>query len=135
MKNPYFCLCWSQQKIKTWVILRESLQLKAFLGRKVNFGSIESEILPPVYKSSIQTGIRCGLCNPSYRKSSKETRGSYSFSEGSNAGLIRILPKFGHFCLLIIMFAVGLIRMRVLFKGGSLLRIYSNQSWKSKKTV
>ena len=47
-------------------ILRESLQLKVFLGRKVNFASIESEILPPVYKSSMQTEFRGGLCNPSY---------------------------------------------------------------------
>ena len=50
-----------------------------------------------------------------YRKSSKETRRSYSFFDGPNAGVIRIrvfLP-----------FSAG-IRMRVLFEGGSLLRIY-----------
>ena len=51
-----------------------------------------------------------------YRKSSKETRRSYSFFDGPNAGVIRIrvfLP-----------FSAGLIRTRVLFEGGSLLRIY-----------
>ena len=59
-----------------------------------------------------------------YRKSSKETRGSYSFFEGLNASLIRILPKFLHFCLLFFKFSVGRIRMQALFKGWSLLRIY-----------
>ena len=68
-----------------------------------------------------------------YRKSSKETRGSYSFSEGPNAGLIIIWLKFGHFCLLIIMFAAGLIRMQVLFEGGFLSRIYGNFSKKNKR--
>ena len=63
--------------------------------------------------------------NCKYRKSSKETHGSYSFSEGPNAGLLRIWPKFGHFYLLFFNFAAGLIRMRVLFEGRSLSRIYS----------
>ena len=49
---------------------------------------------------------------------------SYSFSEGPNADLIRIWPKFGHFCLLFSKFFAGLIRMRVLFEGGFLSRIY-----------
>ena len=62
--------------------------------------------------------------NISYSKSLKETHGSYSFSKGPNVGLIRIWPKFVHFCLLIFKFSVGLIRIRVLFEGGSLLRIY-----------
>ena len=39
-------------------------------------------------------------------------------------GLIRIWPKFRHFCLLFFKFSAGLIRMRVLFEGGSLSRIY-----------
>ena len=59
-----------------------------------------------------------------YRKSSKETRGSYSFSEAPTAGLIRILAKFCSFYLLFFKFTAGLIRMRVLFEGGSLSRIY-----------
>ena len=59
-----------------------------------------------------------------YRKSSKETRGSYSFSEGPNAGLIRIWPEFRLFCILFFKFPAGLIRMWVLFEGGSLSRIY-----------
>ena len=49
---------------------------------------------------------------------------SCSFSDGPNAGLIRILPEFGHFCLLFSKFSAGVIRMRVLFEGGSLSRIY-----------
>ena len=59
-----------------------------------------------------------------YRKSSKETRGSYSFSEAPTAGLIRNLVKFCSFYLLFFKFTAGLIRMRVLFEGGSLSRIY-----------
>ena len=62
-----------------------------------------------------------------YRKSSKETRGYYSFSEGPNAGFIRVWTQFGHFCLLFFKFSAGLIRMRVLFEGGSLSRIYGIQ--------
>ena len=37
---------------------------------------------------------------------------------------MRVLLEFGYFCLLFFKFTVGLIRIRVLFKGGSLLRIY-----------
>ena len=59
-----------------------------------------------------------------YRKSSKETRVSYSSSNGPNAGLIRIWPRFLHFGLLFFKLSAGLIRMRVLFEGGSLSRIY-----------
>ena len=59
-----------------------------------------------------------------YRKSSKETRGSYSSSEAPTAGLIRILVDFCSFYLLFFKFTAGLIRMRVLFEGGSLSRIY-----------
>ena len=47
-----------------------------------------------------------------YRKSSNKTRGSYSFSQALNAGLIRIwafLPIFSKFI-------AGLIRGRVLFE-------------------
>ena len=55
-----------------------------------------------------------------YCKSSKETRGSYSFSEGPNAGLIRIWV----FLPIVFKFAAGLIRIWVLFEGGSLSRIY-----------
>ena len=65
------------------------------------------------------------LERPDYRKSSKETRGSYSFFEGPNAGLIRTWLKFEHFCLLCFKFSAGLIRMHVLFEGGSLSRIHS----------
>ena len=61
-----------------------------------------------------------------YRKSSKETRGSYSSSEAPTAGLIRILVDFCSFYLLFFKFTAGLIRMRVLFEGGSLSRIYGN---------
>ena len=61
---------------------------------------------------------------PKYRKSSKETCGSFSFFDGPNASLIRISSEFGHFCLLFFKFSAGLIRMRVLFEGGSLSRIY-----------
>ena len=61
-----------------------------------------------------------------YRKSSKETRGSYSFSEAPTAGLIRNLVKFCSFYLLFFKFTAGLIRMRVLFEGGSLSRIYGS---------
>ena len=70
--------------------------------------------------------VRFEKTENTYRKSSKETRGSYSFSEGSNAGLIRVWPQFCHFCLLFFKFSAGLIRMRVLFEGGSLSRIYGN---------
>ena len=62
--------------------------------------------------------IKEGNENTKYRKSSKETRGSYSFSEGANAGLIRILPNF---CIFAYWF---LSLLRVLFEGGSLSRIY-----------
>ena len=72
------------------------------------------------FKSNIE------LCK--YRKCSKETRGSYAFSEGPNAGLIRIWPLFRHFCLLFFKLSAGLIRMRVLFEGGSLSRIYGMHS-------
>ena len=65
------------------------------------------------------------LERPDYCKSSKETHGSYSFFEGPNAGLIRTWLKFEHFCLLCFKFSVGLIRMHVLFEGGSLSRIHS----------
>ena len=51
-----------------------------------------------------------------YHKSSKETCGSYYFSEVK----MQVLLKFGYFCLLFFKFTVGLIRIRVLFKGGSL---------------
>ena len=37
---------------------------------------------------------------------------------------MRVLLEFGHFCLLFFEFTVGLIRIRVLFEGGSLSRIY-----------
>ena len=52
-----------------------------------------------------------------YRKSSKETRGSYSFSGGTNAGLIRIWSEFVHFCLrileccIVLKFSEGLIKV------------------------
>ena len=52
-----------------------------------------------------------------YRKSSKETRRSYSFFEGLNAGLIKIWPGFGHFCLLFFKFF-----LRVLLECGSYSR-------------
>ena len=51
-----------------------------------------------------------------YRISSKETRGSYFFFEGPNAGLIRIWPEFVHFCLLFLSF------LRILKERGSYLR-------------
>ena len=51
-----------------------------------------------------------------YRKSSKETRGSYSFSEGPNAGLIRILPNFSIFAYCF------LSSLRVLLECGSYSR-------------
>ena len=37
---------------------------------------------------------------------------------------MRVLLEFGHFCLLFFKFNAGLIRIRVLFEGGSLSRIY-----------
>ena len=37
---------------------------------------------------------------------------------------MRVLLEFGHFCLLFFKFTAGLIRIRVLFEGGSLSRIY-----------
>ena len=76
--------------------------------------------------TSLQThSVHLVLCIlQRYRKSSKETRGCYFFFEGPNAGLIRIWPKFGHFCLMFFKSSAGLIRMRVLFEGGSLSRIY-----------
>ena len=55
-----------------------------------------------------------------YRKSSKETRGSYSTSQPSNAGLIRV-------CIGKKDKNAGLIGIRVLFEGESLLRIYGMQ--------
>ena len=51
-----------------------------------------------------------------YRKSSKETRGSYSFSEHKNAGLIRILPNFCIFAYCFLSF------LRVLLECGSYSR-------------
>ena len=51
-----------------------------------------------------------------YRKSSKETRRP----EGLNVVLIRIW----YFCLLFFKVSVGFIRMRVLFEGGSLSKIF-----------
>ena len=41
---------------------------------------------------------------------------------------MRVLLEFGCFCLLFIEFTVGLIRIRVLFEGGSILRIYDDQT-------
>ena len=55
-------------------------------------------------------------CLIRYRKSSKETRGSYSFSEGANAGLIRILPNFCIFAYCFLSF------LRVLLECGSYSR-------------
>ena len=52
-----------------------------------------------------------------YRKSSKETRGSYSSSWTAFAGLIRV-------CIGKISKNAGLIRIRVLFEGGALSSIY-----------
>ena len=53
-----------------------------------------------------------------YRKSSKETRGSYSISQTANAGRIRLfIGKINKYA--------GLIGIRFLFEGGSLSRIYS----------
>ena len=52
-----------------------------------------------------------------YRKSSKETRGSYFSSKTTNAGLIRV-------CIGKISKNAGFIRIQVLFEGGSLSRIY-----------
>ena len=63
-----------------------------------------------------------------YRKSSKETCGSYSFSEGPNAGLIRIWPEFVHFCLLFLKFSACHIRTWVLFEDGSPSRIFGTQN-------
>ena len=40
---------------------------------------------------------------------------------------MRVLLEFGCFCLLFIEFNAGLIRIRILFEGGSLSRIYGNQ--------
>ena len=37
---------------------------------------------------------------------------------------MQVLLEFGYFCLLLFEFTVGLIRIRVLFEGGSLSRIY-----------
>ena len=56
-------------------------------------------------------GVR--VTHNAYRKSSKETRGSYSLNEGPNAGLIRIWV----FLPIAYKFSVGLIKMRVLFEG------------------
>ena len=52
-----------------------------------------------------------------YLKSSKEIRWSYSISQIANEGLIRV-------CIGKISKNAGLIRIRVLFEGGSLSRIY-----------
>ena len=39
---------------------------------------------------------------------------------------IQVLLEFGYFCLLFFKFTAGLIRIRVLFEGGSLSRIYGS---------
>ena len=42
-----------------------------------------------------------------------------------------VLLEFGYFCLLFFKFTAGLIRIRVLFEGGSLSRIYGIFFWPS----
>ena len=37
---------------------------------------------------------------------------------------MRVLLEFGCFCLLVLKFTLGLIRIRVLFEGGPLSKIY-----------
>ena len=111
--------------------------------------SLKIYIVQRIFITSIAVVLFVKFCDPNskaiqecfynfhydmkYRKSSKETRGSYSFSEGPNAGLIRVWPQFLHFCLQFLKFSAGLIRMRVLFEGGSLLRIYGTYSGLSNK--
>ena len=56
---------------------------------------------------------------PKYRKSSKETLGSYFSSSTAFAGLVRV-------CIGKISKNAGLIRIWVLFEGGSLSRIYGS---------
>ena len=42
---------------------------------------------------------------------------------------MRVLLEFGYFCLLFFKFTAGLIRIRVLFEGESLSRIYVRLNW------
>ena len=78
-------------------------------------------IIPYEYYHDLDKKIKSKLIRAfqrdnTYRNSSKETRGSYSYSEGPNAGLIRILLNFCIFAYCFLSF------LRVLLECGSYSR-------------